>query len=251
MNKVNVLRELPIRDCFIQITQDIARLSYVDREKLEQAYQEVSVVTEEDIQSAKEILEAFAEYLAESWLRLSEAVAARRRKDRELQLARKEFACLALGGTDSTRARVSLEEIGNLMRRIGFNRPPNRVMIVQLETNEDVRGSAPYREYGFASGFQVIEELCEKQINVAAAWLRETSVCVFLHDSEMPAERPRRLASRIAHEVQERCDLRVRIGLGTAKSDWCELVESYREACLALSGSEATVCVYRKKGGVV
>ncbi len=241
-----VLPEKPSSDGFVQITKDVAQLNYLDLKQLEQAYWQVPVVSETDIRNITEVLEAFAEYLSNSWHRLAEAIKERRHKDRELQLSRKEFAYLALESGDA--AGSNFEEIRELARKIGFTKTPNRVMVVRLETEEE--NPVPF-DLSFATALTAVEEFCEGLTNVSAAHLRNTGICVFFHN---PPDRRRhaaefhahRLARRILHAIKEKCDLTVRIGIGTAKDEWRHFAESYREALTALSGSTATIAAYRK-----
>jgi AraC-like DNA-binding protein/ligand-binding sensor protein len=244
-----VHRSAPTAEEFVQISKDVARLDYVDLAQLERAYWDVPVVSEEEIRNTIEILEGFAAYLANSWVRLAETVSERRRKDRELRLSRKEFAYHALEG-----ARGGADEMRDLVRKAGFTRPPNRVLVVRLESAEggDDAAQEASSDLGLASVLQAIEELSDKLENVAAAHLSKSGICVFFHDS--PAARGRvrdlpaqRLANRILHAVWERCELPVRIGIGGAKDDWPALAQSYREACTAIAGSRAAIAAYQQR----
>jgi AraC-like DNA-binding protein/ligand-binding sensor protein len=247
-----VLRAAQNQESFSQIARDAERLEYINLKDLEAAYWRLPVVNDADIRNTTELLEAFADHIANSWLRLSDAVQERRRKDREARLSRKEFAYHALEGGDATRAGG--EEIRKLMRVIGFTLPPNRVMAVRLdaETNEQVPGLSV--DLSLAMALQPIEELCEQLDNVVASYLRKTGICVFFHD--WPAEHGRsnefytnRLAKRILYAIRERCNLQARIGVGGIKDDWCDLAQSYREACTALDGSTGVIATYQKPTG--
>lgn len=244
-----VLRDMPSRDGFVQITSDVAKLDYIDLKQLEQAYWQVPVVSDDDIRNISELLEAFAEFLSNSWLRLSEAIKERRRKDRELHLSRKEFAYRALEGGDSGGA--DFDEIRDLARKIGFTKLPNRVLVVRLETEEECQVPTIKFDLSFALALTAVEEVCEGMINVAAAHLRKSGICVFFHDSLDRQGRTTdlfalRLASRLLHAIQEQGELRVRVGIGTAKDEWRHLSESYREASTALAGSTTSISAYRR-----
>jgi AraC-like DNA-binding protein/ligand-binding sensor protein len=242
-----VLRQSPCAEGFVQIAAKVETHAYVDKGQLEQAYWKVPVVTEEDIRNTTEILEAFAQYLASSWERLSEAVKERRRRDRELQLLRKEFAYLALGGSlcDRTEAQA-------MMRKLGFSQPPTRALVVKLEMEEERGLPAGSLDMNFTASVQAIEELCEKLDNVTAAYLRNGGVCVFFHDPKRASEKAgdfyaHRMANRILYAVRERSDLRVRIGIGSRKRDWRGLSQSHQEACTALLTSDQVIANYRRK----
>lgn len=248
-----VLREPPSREGFERILRDVAGLAHIDRRQLEQAYWQVPVVTDEDIRNITEILQGFAQYIANGWVRMAEAVKERRRKDRELHIARKEFAYLALEAAEAGTANP--EEARRLMRDIGLSQPPSRVLVVRLEAEEQGPAVSSARlDLGLSSALQAIEEIAEKLDNVVAVLLPKTGICVFFHDP--PADRRRtsgfyahRLAAKIVHTVRGRCDMRVRVGVGSAVKEWRNLGQSYREACIALAGSQAAVASYVKPAG--
>jgi AraC-like DNA-binding protein/ligand-binding sensor protein len=249
-----VLTSRPTLEGFGQIARDVAALNWVDIRQLEEAYWQVPVVTQEDIQRTTEILETLAAFLAKNWLRMTESIKERRRKDRELQLSRREFAYLALEWAESEKAKVSTEEIADIKRRIGFTRSPNRVLVIRLEDQPGAQDQKFSLARSLAAVLQVVENLCEKADNAAATRLSMTSICVFLYYANRTPERSnefdiRRLASRILNVVQELCDVRLRIGIGNPKEDWRGLAESYREACLALAGSDKAIAFYQKQAG--
>lgn len=244
-----VQREPPSREGFAQLINDSAGPGYLDMKQLEQAYWQATVVNDEDLRFITEALEVFAEFLSNSWLRLAEAIKGRRRKDRELQLNRKEFAYHALEGSDSVREGP--DEAKELARKIGFTTLPNRVLVVRIETEEECQVPTIQFDLSSAAAMTVVEELCDGLDNAAAAHLRKKGICVFFHD---PQSRPGRtvefyalrLASRLLRAIGEQCELRVRIGIGTAKDEWGQLAESYREASAALAGSATSIAAYRR-----
>ena len=244
-----VLREPPSESGFAQIRKDLARLNYIDFQELERAYREVPVVSDKEIDNTIQVLELFAEYLAASWQRLEEAVKAQRRRNRELQLCRKEFAHLVLEGDVADPAAFR-----TLMKKIGFTRSPNRVLVVRLETAEDYHTPATPFDLAFTAALHAIEELCEKLDNVSPVYLRKRGVCVFFCDRgvrignscELKAHG---LAQKLLNAVASRCDMRVRVGLGESKSDWRHLVDSYHEACAALAGSKDRIATHKRPSG--
>ena len=238
-----VLREPPAADQFVQIRKEAAALSYIDWTQLEKAYMQVPVVSDSDIRRTIEVLEVFAEYLATIWKRLSEMVREQQRKDRESHLERKEFAHLVLDGNVANRPVLR-----NLMTRIGFTRYPNRVMVVKFEAEEDYHLSAASFDLALTRALQAVDELCESVPNVCNAYLRSRGVCIFLRDrdgQDAPSRAAQAFVQKLLQNISARCDLRVRIGIGGAKSNWHYLADSYHEACIALAHSVDQVAVYR------
>jgi AraC-like DNA-binding protein/ligand-binding sensor protein len=238
-----VLREAPTREQFIQIRKQAAALTYINWTDLENAYLQVPVVSDEEVQRTIQVLEVYAEYLATIWKRLSEVVQDQQRRVRELHLERKEFAHLVLEG--NVAARPVLRE---LMSQLGFTRYPNRVMVVKFETEEDYHSPATFFDLALTRGLQAIDELCEGAQNVCCAYLRNRGVCIFFRDRENqddPSLSAQTFVHKLLHAISARCDLRARIGIGGAKSNWHYLADSYHEACIALAESSDPIAVYR------
>ena len=221
-------------------------MTYIDQEDLKEAYFQVPVVRAEDIENARCVLETFAEYLVTDWQRLSEITKEQRRQVRALQLSRQEFAHLVLerGGTDPAALR-------EVTRRLGLTRLPDRVLVVKPEAEEDYETPATPFDVGFTAALQAVDEECEKHENVVAAHLRKQGITVFFNDHE--GRNPsagdyyaHRLARSILHAVEQRCGMRARAGIGTAKEDWRQLADSCHEASMALAASNETIAPYRK-----
>jgi len=138
------------------------------------------------------------------------------------------------------------------MRRIGFTVCPDRVLVVKLESEEEYDAPGSSFDLSFTAALQAIEELCEKLDNVAVAHLHRRGICLFFNDrqgrnanaGEFNAQR---LARRILHAIGERTDMRARVGVGAAASDWRNLAESYHQACMALAASTDVICTFKKK----
>jgi len=241
-----VLSEAPNPRGWARVRENVRTLTYIDAKELEDAYWQVPVVSDEDIQRTVRILELFADYLATCWKRLREAVDIQQGRIRASQLQRKELVHLLLEGDSADRSRVR-----ELARAIGFTRYPSRVLVVRPENEEEYASSEVSFDLAFARVLHVVEELAEKSENVASAHLRRRGICVFFRDQ---GEKPgggdlyaRMLGQRILTAIGERGDMRVRVGIGRAKNDWLRLRESYHEAWTALAESTGPIAV-RKSG---
>jgi len=233
-----VLTEQPSKAGFQRVARDVSRLSYIDLKDLEESYWNVPVVSEPDIENTVHILELFADFLARLWLRLGDAVKAERGKLRSGQLAAKEFAYMILQPEAQDRSRLF-----QLMKQLGFVQPPNRVLVVKLQNEEEFHPTGSF-DVAFTGAVQALEELSERTRQMTVAYLRRRGVCVFFRDlTEGPSAglRARSLAEKILYEISSRSDIAVRIGIGGLKTDWQQLAESYHEACLALSSSQDVV----------
>ena len=238
-----VLPDKATKEGFVQIRKQAAALSYINWDDLERAYMNVPVVSAGDVRRTIEVLEIFAEYLATIWKRLSEVVREQQRKNRELHIERKEFAHLVLEGNVANRAVLQ-----ELMSRIGFTRYPNRVLVVKFEAEEDYHNPASSFDLALTRALQAIDELCEGARNVCWAYVRNRGVCIFLRDREdqdAPSLTAQTFVQKLRHAVAAKSDLRARIGIGAAKSNWHYLADSYHEACMALAESPEPVVLYR------
>jgi AraC-like DNA-binding protein/ligand-binding sensor protein len=236
-----VLTKPPSKTDFEHIAEDISHLTYVDLGELEKAYWEVPVVSEEEIENTVNILEVLAEYLGRFWKRLEETVKAERERVRASQLAAKEFAYGILRPETEDRARLC-----QLMKQLGFVQPPNRVLVVELQREEEFDAPSTSFDLVFTTALHAMEELTEKNRNMAVAYLRRAGVCVFFRDyTEGPSAglAAHSLAEKILYEISSRCNIRARIGIGGIKPEWRHLAESYHEASLALARSQQAIAL--------
>lgn len=238
-----VLNAPPTKEDFVIITENVSHLSYVSLYELRQAYWSAAVVSDEDIQNTVRILEVFAEYLAVSWERLCKAVQLERQRFREMEIHRKEFAYLVLTGSPG-----ELSEARATLARTGLRHCPNRALVAQWETPDG--SSRVDLDRDVTAVLHTIDEICERLDYVVHASIRGRGVCIFLH--ERPGSRRQsgrlnavELAQTILHAISERCDLRVRIGIGDVKTEFARLGESYHEANIALSTTQASIATYR------
>ncbi len=236
-----VLTEKPSKAGFERVARDVERLKYIDIGDLEKAYWDVPVVAESDIENTVRILEMFADFLARLWSRLSEAVKAERGKLRAGQLAAKEFAYMILQPEVRDRTRLL-----QLMKQLGFIQPPNRVMVVKLENDDEFEASSGSFDVAVTNALHAIEELAEKSKQIVVAHLRRHGVCVFFRDivdGPSAGLRGKSFSEKILYEISNRSNISARIGIGGLKTGWQQLMESYHEACLALANSRDRVAV--------
>jgi AraC-like DNA-binding protein/ligand-binding sensor protein len=238
-----VLSERPSAPGFERVSRDVQNLKYIDMGALEKAYWEVPVVSEVDIQNTVRILELFADFLARLWSRLGDTVKAERGKLRARQLAAKEFAYMILQPEAQDPGRLL-----QLMKQLGFVQPPNRVMVIKLQNEEEMNssiGSSPASfDIAFTSALHAVEELAERTKQMAVAYLQRRGLCVFFRDiTEGPSAglRACSLSDKILYEISDRSSIGARIGIGGLKGGWQHLAESYHEASLALAGSNDPV----------
>ena len=246
-----VLRNAPTQSDFVQIAKDVSRLGYVSLPELRKAYFQVPVVSDEEIRNTTQVLEVFAEYLGNSWKRLTELVREQNRKSLESQLYRKEFAHLLLEGDAGDRSSAR-----ELMRKLGFSRSPNRVLVVRLESEDEYYTPKASFDLAFTSALQAIDHACERLKNVTAAYLRRRGVCVFFHDGGARGGysghfSAHELANKVLLAIASRTDIRARVGVGQPKQEWNLLVDSYHEASMALVASADTIAVYQKPSASV
>ena len=236
-----VLTEKPSSAGFHRVARDVGRLQYINIGELENAYWEVPVVSDADIENTVRILEMFAEFLARLWSRLGDAVTAERQKMRSSQLAAKEFAYMILQPHAQERGRLL-----QLMKQLGFVQPPNRVMVVKLENEPESDAPYPFFDVTFTGVLHAVEELAERTKQMVVADLRQRGICVFFRDiSEGPSMglRARSLSEKVLYEVSNRSNVPVRVGIGGLKGGWQQLAESYHEACLALASSGEAIAI--------
>jgi AraC-like DNA-binding protein/ligand-binding sensor protein len=237
-----VHREPPSASGWDQVREDLRSYTYIDAGALEEAYWQVPVVSDQDVERTVRIMELFADYLATSWQRLREAVDTQQGRIRASQLQKKEFAHLLLEGDSADRARLR-----ELARALGFTHYPNRVLLIRPEDENQYEAAEVSFELAFTQVVHAIEDVAEGMEDVTSAHFHRRGVCVFVRDdSDKQAAgdlRARMLAQRILAAVAARSDIRVRVGIGRIKHDWSRLRESYHEALAALAESTGSIAV--------
>jgi len=240
-----VLRRQPHDQSFRHVLDNVKPLGAIDPTHLMTAYQQVPVVTDEQIQHAVSILEIFAEYLATAWKRLLDASDAQQLRLRESQLLRKDMAHILLEGHIKENVRLS-----DIARTLRFTSYPNRVLIVQ-PPDEIEHGTAQSSfDLQLTRTMYAIEDLTSNMRNVMSVHLHRRGICIFVTDnggrtgiaSEVKAYS---LAQKLVNQIYQQYSLRIRIGVGRIKEEWHKLAESYQEAWAALAESDLTIAVYK------
>jgi ligand-binding sensor protein len=180
-----VLLEAPSEDGFQRILRSVERLDYIDRAALEKAYWNMPVVSREDVRSAVEVLETFALYLGNTCSRIAVLAREQQRRVREQQLLSKELAYLALDGNPSEHPALR-----DLLRRLGFARPPNRVLAVEVEPASEPGSAGLMADLGVMAAAQAIEGVCAKTERAVSVHLHHRGICVLIDDGSgrNPAE---------------------------------------------------------------
>jgi AraC-like DNA-binding protein/ligand-binding sensor protein len=240
-----VLKPQPDKKSFREVLDKVRTLGTIDPAQLMSAYQQVPVVSDEDIQHTVSILEIFAEYLATAWKRLLDAADAQRLRSRESQLLRKDMAHILLEGRIEESARLS-----DIARTLGFTSYPNRVLIVQPQDESEPGPSPSSFDLQLTRTLYAIEDLTGNMKNVMSVHLHRRGICIFVANSGGRAGianevRVYSFAQRLVNQVHQRHGLRIRIGVGRSKEEWHKLAESYQEAWAALAESESTIAVYK------
>lgn len=231
----------PSKAGFARIRKQTAHLGYINPKELEQAYWQVPVVSQPDLERAVRVLEIIAGYIATSWTRLNEALESFQRRMHAAQLHRKELAHLLLEDDGAEQERIT-----ELARELGLSHYPNRVLIVQPEEEVMLSSTDKTRDLDFTRILQAVEDTCKPGENALSAHLRGRGICVLFWErgaangglSDLQA---RRLAQRILNRLAERTGAPVRIGIGRVKKDWRQLRDSYHEAKVALAESDSQI----------
>jgi len=207
------------------------------------SYWRTPVVSDSDIEGALQVLGVFAEYLGNTWSRLTEAIKGEQRRSRELHLTRQEFAYIALEGAAADRSTLK-----EMMGSLGLKRAPNRVLVVKVEHEGDCHAAGDSFELAWTRAAHSVEEVCESVPNTTCAYLRNRGICVFFLDrvdgGKAASFHSQSLAGRILRAIARRDDLGARIGIGGVKTSWQQLVDSYHEAGVALAASGSPIVSY-------
>jgi len=240
-----VLRSQPHAPSFRDVLNNVKPLGAIDPAALKAAYQQVQVVTDEEIRHTVSILEIFADYLATAWKRLLDASEAEQLRLRESQLLRKEMAHILLEGHIEESAHLS-----DIARNLRFTSYPNRVLIVQPHDEKELGTTRLSFDLQLTRTMYAIEDLTSSMKNVMSVHLHRRGICIFVTDNggrtDLASEvKTYSLAQKLVNYSYQQYGLRIRVGVGRIKEQWHQLAESYQEAWAALAESELTIAVYK------
>jgi AraC-like DNA-binding protein/ligand-binding sensor protein len=252
-----VLTKPPSAEGFAFVRQALQDQSHVDMARLEDAYNRVPVVTTAQLAEMVRMLEVFARYLANSWRRLEIMGEYHRVRERELSLDRRQLAEMLLAGQMGNGPENNLESIRGLAQGVGWERLPERVIILRLQAGmldssepvsprrEAERAAAIGNHLTLARVAHMVEDRCQSWPNTLAAVVTPGEICIFTTQSSRSQSHERMLLDEIAQAL-----LRIargqgltlaRVGISGAHPKSTELLRAYHEASSSLDSGHATV----------
>ena len=231
-----VLTRQPSRQDFKEVAQKVADLSYIKKDELREAYFEVPVVGEEDLDFMVKILTTFADYLANSWQRLQHLLESERKRYAELSLRKQEFASLLLNGEILDRAQLEKEA-----HALGFVEIPRSVLVIEIgDSHSKEKVNQLLLDPDHTKAFALLSQMAENRPNTLVSSLRRHEFVCFTNPgcNRNPAH-SRLLVRELAQKIRK--DLLIsgfeecRIGIGGPKENLLDLQHSYEEALLSLS----------------
>jgi AraC-like DNA-binding protein/ligand-binding sensor protein len=238
-----VLRKPPSREGYAHLLRRVQDFGHIDREELERAYWSMPVVRQEEIDIAVEVLETFALYLGNTCSRIAELARDQERHVRERQLLSKELAYLALDGGACERPAMRA-----ILRRLGFTRAPNRVLVLEVEGTERSGGAGVSADLAATAAGHAVESVCSRIGQAISVHLQHRGICVLLDDrGRRGGDREfhvRKIARRVMETAAAHAPGVTRVGVGGSKAEGESLLESYQEARLALACSPGPIAFY-------
>jgi AraC-like DNA-binding protein/ligand-binding sensor protein len=234
-----VLTEEPTAEHFATVKASLAAHPHIDLAKLEKAYFRVPVVSPAQLAEMVRMLEVFARYIANSWKRLEIMGEFQRVRERELALDRRELAELLLSG------QVEEDDTLALVRKVGLEQMPNRVMVVRMPAGSSTEISSHIALDRVA---HKVEDVCRRWPSTLCSVVRPGELCIFTWSDYRNSAHERmsleEMAQAMLRAVKTQGVALARVGISQMHGRPQELLRAYHEACSALDASHAAVCFF-------
>jgi AraC-like DNA-binding protein/ligand-binding sensor protein len=254
-----VLTEAPTPEGFARARQALESQPHIDMARLEEAYFRVPVVTTAQLAEMVRMLELFARYLANAWKRLEIMSEFQQMREREISLDRRELAERLLSGQMAGGPGGNLDTLQTLIRNVGLERFPDRVLLLRLQDQmerplsaiappqslEQVSAEAIGTQLTLVRVAHMIEDRCRSWPNTLAALVAPGEMCIFTCQRARGSNHERLLLDEIAQALLRTARsqglMTARIGISGQHQQPAELLGAYHEAASALDAGLSTL----------
>jgi AraC-like DNA-binding protein/ligand-binding sensor protein len=239
-----VLTAPPTPEGFRLVRQSLAGQSHINLPILEAAYFQVPVVTQAQVAEMVRILELMARYISNSWKRLELISEFQRNHDRDLSLDRRELASILLSGELG-----DLQDLKALAHRVGLQRLPERVMVLQMENlRADFLPHCTAPPLTLNRLSHLVEDFCQSLPDSLAMVVRPGEICIFTSQHARNRSHHRislqETAESILAKVRSLASATARIGVSEEHRQPAELLRGYQEACAALDSGGVAISFF-------
>lgn len=252
-----VLTEQPTTEGFARVRPALVGQPHIDMARLEEAYFRVPVVTTAQLAEMVRMMELFARYLANAWKRLEIMSEFQQMREREMSLDRRELAEKLLSGQAAKGSPASADALKTLVRNVGLERFPDRVLLLRLQdpmeqapspitpSPELVSAEAIASQLTLVRVAHMIEDRCRTWPNTLAALVAPGEMCIFTSQRTRTPNHERLLLDEIAQALlrtaRSQGMLSARIGISGLHQQATELLGAYHEAASALDSGHSTL----------
>jgi AraC-like DNA-binding protein/ligand-binding sensor protein len=237
-----VLIGVPTAEGFTQVEAALQNQPHIDMAKLEKSYYRVPVVTQAQLAEMTRMLEVFSRYIANSWKRLEIMGEFQRVHERELSLDRRQLAEMLLSGEIANQHELHL-----LVRNVGLDRIPNRVLVLRMRTQSDGQSAEPAIGSHLTLGrvSHIVEDLCQSWPDTLACVVRPGELCIFTAQEFRSTAHERmsleEMAQSTLRAVRAQSVSHARIGISLAHAQPQQLLRAYHEACSAIDAGLSSI----------
>jgi AraC-like DNA-binding protein len=180
-------------------------------------------------------------------------------RERELSLDRRELAEKLLSGQMANGGSDAMEMLKNLVRNVGLERLPDRVLVLRMQTAQEdganrsnhpdaaARTSAESitKQLTLARVSHSMEDRCRSWPNTLSTVIAPGEVCIFTTQKSRTPSHERQLVDEIGQALLRvaRANglISARIGISALHGQTSELLRAYHEAISALDAGRSTL----------
>ena len=237
-----VLLQPPSAEHFEHVRSELSDKQHIDFARLERAYYEVPVVTDEQLFEMVRALELFARYIANSWKRIQIMGDLQRVQTRELALDRKELAAILLSGQIDDP-----QQLHALTTQTGLRRFPNRLLVLRMRQENAAQPQVSH-QVALSRLSQIAEDLCQSWPNTLCISPKAGELCIFTHTDGRNGSHQRitlqERAEAVLSALRRHGLASARVGVGAEAEDPKHFLRAYQEACASLNRQSEPICFF-------
>ncbi len=254
-----VVTESPTAEGFEFVRESLKGQPHIDLARLEEAYFRVPVVTTAQLAEMVRMMEVFARYLSNAWKRLEIMSEFQQMREREVALDRRELAEMLLSRQGSKDALGDSETLNTLVRNVGLERIPDRVLVLRFQNSTEhvPEAPAPQRVGALPAGEEigtqltlariahVIEDRCRNWPGTLATVIAPGEMCIFTSQKSRTPNHEHLLLEEMAQTLlrtaRSQGMMMAQIGISGLHQQSSGLLRAYHEAISALDAGHSTL----------
>jgi len=227
-----VHRKPPTRRKFEAIRRRLQSLTYLDMDRLYEAYMATPVISEENLQNTVNMLMIIADHVARLWIKTERLLEQERRFERIRTYERRELVEELVSGRN-----LDLSKTAERLRQFGLDRFPTTALVIRINNLETMTSGEPQsrKEILFERAVNKLQDVIERMPGTLGAAQALGEITILAAPPKKKGEEAvkamlREIGERALDMLQKSAGLTAVAGIGRTYDSPAALHHSYQEA---------------------